>query len=421
LLSHENRINWPDGSIHWISAHGRFQYDDNGRPIRVVGVVSDITDRKRAEEALQNSQQRMTAIIDSAMDAVITVGADQRILVFNAAAERIFGCPAEEAIGYSLDRFIPTIFREAHRRHVEGFAGSGTTSRSMHSPGILSGLRANGEEFPLEATISRVTVSGEKLCTVILRDLTQRIQAEQALLRSEKLASVGRMAATIAHEINNPLAAVTNLLYVAKTVDNLPESARQFLEMADAELNRVAHITRQSLGFYREFSVPAPTSVTGVLESAIDLLKNKIKAKQAVIEKQWAKNVEITAIAGELRQVFANLLGNSLDAIGEKGMITLRVSACTASKDSHRCVRVTIADSGNGIDRTAQQHVFEPFFTTKGAVGTGLGLWVSKQIVEKHGGTIRLRSSTDEKHRGTVFSIILPVEPVECGQSAGAT
>jgi PAS domain S-box-containing protein len=375
----------------------------------LVSIVRDITQRKRAEEALQASQDRMAAIIGSAMDAVITIGADRRILVFNAAAEGVFRCPAAEAIGCLLDRFIPLMFREAHRAHVEEFAGSGATSRSMQSPGVLLGLRANGEEFPLEATISQVTVSGEKLYTVILRDLTQRVQTEQALIRSEKLASVGRMAATIAHEINNPLEAVTNLLFLVAGMENLPVSARHLVDMADAELSRIAHITRQSLGFYREFSAPAPTSVDEVLQSAISLLRNKIASKQAVIVGQWDKNLHITAIAGELRQVFTNLMANSLDAIADKGTITLRVSARAASCKGNSSVRFTIADNGSGIDAAAQRNIFEPFFTTKGAVGTGLGLWVSKQIVEKHGGAIRLRSSTDQKHRGTAFSIVLPV------------
>jgi PAS domain S-box-containing protein len=395
--------------------------NSQGQVVRWFGTNTDISAQKQAEEALHNSQERMAAIIGSAMDAVITIGADQRILVFNAAAEKIFGCLAAEAIGHPLDRFIPAVFREAHRRHVEAFAGSGTTSRSMHSPGILSGLRANGEEFPLEATISQVTVSGERLYTVILRDISQRIQAEQALIRSEKLASVGRMAATISHEINNPLEAVTNLLYLAKKAKDI-ESARSHLEMADGELTRIAHITRQSLGFYRESNAPALTSVNGLLESTVDLLKNRFKLKQAVIEKQWNGDVEITAVAGELRQVFSNLLANSLDAIADKGTIKLRVSAGAASNNGHRCVRVTVADNGAGIGASSRQHLFEPFYTTKGTTGTGLGLWVSKRIIEKHGGTIRMRSCTNGTHRGAAFSVVLPIGPViaASSQSAGA-
>jgi PAS domain S-box-containing protein len=241
-------------------------------------------------------------------------------------------------------------------------------------------------------------------------DINERKQAEHALLRSEKLASVGRMAATIAHEINNPLGAVTNLLYLAKSVEDVPEPARQYLDAADAELNRITHITRQSLGFYRESNGPAPTSITVVLDSVVDLLKSRIRAKHAVIEKQWRCDEQITAVGGELRQVFSNLLVNSLDAIDQGGTIKLRVSACAGLKNGDRCIQVTVADNGKGISASSLPHLFEPFFTTKGTVGTGLGLWVSRQIIDNHDGKIRVRSSSCGSHCGTVFSVILPVK-----------
>jgi PAS domain S-box-containing protein len=252
-------------------------------------------------------------------------------------------------------------------------------------------------------------------------DISAQKQAEQALLRSEKLASVGRMAATIAHEINNPLAAVTNTLYLARTNADHPDSLRQYLDSADEELRRIAYITRQALGFYRESNAPARMSVNAVLESSVDLLKGKIKVKHAVIEKQWVGDVEVTAIAGELRQVFSNLLANSLDAIDEQGTIKLRVSTGAAFNNGHRCVRVTVADNGKGIDATSRDRIFEPFFTTKGMTGTGLGLWVSKQIIDKHGGTIRMRSSTNGTRRGTAFTIALPMQSAAAHSlSAGA-
>jgi PAS domain S-box-containing protein len=247
-----------------------------------------------------------------------------------------------------------------------------------------------------------------------VEDITERKLADEALLRSEKLASMGRMAATIAHEINNPLAAVTNSLFLAESVENLPESARQYLETADEELKRVAHITRQSLGFYRESTSPTLTSATGILESSVDLLKSKIKAKHAVVEKQWDDDVQITAVAGELRQVFSNLLANSLDAVEEKGIIKLRVTA------NNRSVRVTIADNGKGIGAATLPHIFEPLFTTKEATGSGLGLWVCKQIIEKHQGSVRVRSSTNGGHRGTTFSVLIPVNAKQAPQASAA-
>jgi len=280
----------------------------------------------------------------------------------------------------------------------------------MRAPGLLIAVRANGEEFPIEATISHMRVSGERTYMVILRDITDRKRAAEAMILSEKQASVGRLAATIAHEINNPLAAVTNAVFLAKTADNLPALTIEHLEVADSELKRVAQITHQLLGFYRENQSPTVTSVTDVLSSAVGLLENKIKAKRARIEKQWDRDVQITAMASELRQVFCNLLANSLDAIGDQGTIRLRVSEVSPVLYGRRYVRATVADNGTGISADARQRIFQPFFTTKGAVGTGLGLWVSKQIINKHGGTIRVRSKVSGHGRGTVFSVILPID-----------
>ena len=249
----------------------------------------------------------------------------------------------------------------------------------------------------------------------VATDITGRKNAEQALLRSEKLASLGRMAATISHEINNPLEAVTNLLFLAQHAENLPLPAHHHLQLAEVELQRVAHITRQSLGFYRESNAPVLTSLNELIDSTLELLKSKLSAKQVVVEKAWRADVKILAVAGELRQVFSNFLANSLDAIDKRGVIRIRIASCPSPHDravsNHdRWVRITLADNGKGIPTSVLPRIFEPFFTTKGTVGTGLGLWVTKQIVQKHGGVIRVRSKSEGAHTGTVFSIHLPVQ-----------
>jgi signal transduction histidine kinase len=273
----------------------------------------------------------------------------------------------------------------------------------------------SGYEFDGSYNGSPLYGSGGNLIggLITIRDITNQKRAQAALIRSEKLATVGRMAATIAHEINNPLAAVANLLFLVGTTENLPEPARQHLEVVDAELKKIAHITRLSLGFYRESEAVENVSLIVVLESTLSLLKSKIKAKRAVIEKDWDGQVEIVARAGEMRQIFSNLIINALDAIDEGGTIKVRAStARSALNNGHLCVRVTIADNGTGIRASAREHIFEPFFTTKGSVGNGLGLWVTSQIVEKQSGMIRVRSSTGGAHRGTSFSVVLPVDPV---------
>jgi two-component system NtrC family sensor kinase len=233
-------------------------------------------------------------------------------------------------------------------------------------------------------------------------------KAEEALIGSEKLASAGRMAAVLAHEINNPLAAVMNLLFLAQTTTDTPAPVLQYLKMADDELKRIAHITRQTLGFYRESSVPTTFNVATLLNSVTDLLQAKIVSTQVIVEKQGDDLLEITAIFGELRQVISNLMLNSLDALGEGGRITLRASRSRNPLEGSSRIRITIADNGQGISAATLPRIFEPFFTTKGSTGNGLGLWVCKQIIEKHGGSILVRSRTCEPH-GTTFSIVLPV------------
>lgn len=236
--------------------------------------------------------------------------------------------------------------------------------------------------------------------------------AEEALIRSEKLASAGRMAAVLAHEINNPLEAVMNLLFLAQTPAAIPEPISQYLKMADDELNCIVHITRQTLGFYRESSAPTTFIAGTLMNSVINMLQAKMASKQVIVEKQYEGLLQITANFGELRQVISNLLLNSLDALGERGRVRLRAPASRNPFDGSSRIRITVADNGQGISAAVLPRIFEPFFTTKGSIGNGLGLWVCKQILEKNGGSIAVRSRTCEPH-GTTFSIVLPEVPLE--------
>jgi PAS domain S-box-containing protein len=386
-----------------------------------LGVVrsyfTDITEHKRAEETLRQSEERFRALTTASSDVAYRMSPDWREM--HHLVGKDFIPDTETPSGTWVERYIPQSDQPLVWATINEAIRTKSVFQLEHRV-----LRVDGSVgWTFSRAIPLLDTNGEIVEWFgAARDITERKRAEEALLRSEKLASVGRMAAAIAHEINNPLAAVTNAVYLARTNLDQPESLRQYLDTADEELRRVAYITRQALGFYRESNAAALMSVNAVLDSAVDLLKSKIKAKNAVIEKQWNQDVEVTAVAGELRQLFVNLLSNSLDAIDEEGIIRLRVSTDVASKNGGHSVRVTVADNGKGVDTDLRQHIFEPFFTTKGTVGTGLGLWVSKQIIDKHGGTIRMRSSTNGSRRGTTFSIILPVEPAAeaHSQSAGA-
>jgi two-component system NtrC family sensor kinase len=253
--------------------------------------------------------------------------------------------------------------------------------------------------------------AAETLNQKLHAEIVERERTQEALVRGELLASAGRMAASIAHEMNNPLEAVINALYLCRGMPDLPDDARKYLDMAAEELMRVSHIVQQSLGFYRESVVRTSFSVSALIGSAMAMLQSKIKASAARVEQQCDVDIQVIAVFGELRQVLANLLANSLQAIEKDGRIVLRASTCHDPKNGARRIRLTIADSGRGIDAAVMRRLFEPFFTTKGPIGAGLGLWVCKRLVEKNGGSIRTRSATNGKHQGTTFSILLPGEP----------
>lgn len=255
----------------------------------------------------------------------------------------------------------------------------------------------------------RSAAETERLLRELQVDQEEWTQKNETL-RAEKMDSVVRLAAGLAHEVNNPLEGLGNSLYLARINSNDSELVCRYLDIAESQLKRIAHITRQTLGLYRDASAPMTVSVTSVLDSAIDMLQEKIKATPVSLVKEYVGDFHVKAIPGELLHVFGNLLTNSLDAVATGGSIKLRVANSTCRKSGQPVIRVTVADTGEGIEAGTLPRIFEPLFTTKASTGTGLGLWVAKEIVEKHGGTIRVRSRRAEPIRGTVFSVVLPKE-----------
>ncbi len=236
----------------------------------------------------------------------------------------------------------------------------------------------------------------------------ERRAAVAALRQSEKLAAVGRLASSIAHEINNPLESVINLLYL---LDGTPLSAEQrgYLDTAQRELARVAEIAAQTLTFNRQQDVKGQASISALLDSVLVLYQGRLAGSKIVIERRYQNTEPFTCYPGELRQVFANLIGNAFDATRKGGRIILRERAAMHSKTGQHGVRITLADTGHGISAEVKTHLFEAFKSTKGSNGNGLGLWISKGIIEKHSGSIQVRSSTRIGGSGTAFSIFIPI------------
>jgi PAS domain S-box-containing protein len=396
----EFRWGTSDEDVRWTLVRSAPQVSDDGRVIGHVGTVEDVTERKQAEEA----RHKLAAIVESSDDAIVSKDLNGIVTSWNRSAERMFGYTAGEMIGRSILTIIPP---ELH------------SDEDM----ILSKIR-RGEKIEHFETV-RVTKSGERIevslsispvrddqgriigAAKIARNITERKKIERALRTTEKLAAAGRLAATVAHEINNPLEAVTNLVFLAKRDLGEPKKAAEHLELADRELDRVAHITRQTLGFYRQTSSPTCFSVVKMLDDLLYLYEKRLESRSIQIITRYTKDFEITALAGEIRQAFSNLITNSMDAMPNGGSLIIKVSGSRqAGSSDAEGIRVIVLDTGTGIGRHEQKHLFEPFYTTKADVGTGLGLWITRNIIEKHGGTIRFKSKTG---RGTVFSIFLPL------------
>jgi signal transduction histidine kinase len=377
--------------------------------------IQDITERKHTMEALRESEQRFRALVQATSDAVYRMSPDWTEM--RQLRGRDFLADTWEPDRNWLQKYIhpedQAFVWAAAQKAICAQGIFQLEHRVLQTDGSLGW--ALSRAIPLRNQQGEITE-----WFGAANDITARKRAEEALLRSEKLATLGRLAATIAHEINNPLAATTNLLYLIQTSEGLPEDARQNAKAADAELKRIAHITRQSLGFYRETSGPVPASVSELLDASIDLLQAKIKTKNAIIRREWSGDLVVHAVPGELRQVFSNLLSNALDALEPGGHLRIRAKEYgSEASAAGRRIRVMFADNGHGIDSELRSRIFDPFFTTKGNFGTGLGLWVTKQIVEKHGGSIRMRSRCNARQSGTVFSVTLP-ERSKPSQSAAS-
>ena len=242
-------------------------------------------------------------------------------------------------------------------------------------------------------------------------DITEQQRSQEALRQTEKLAATGRLAASIAHEINNPLEAVTNLVYLAR---KQPLNVQKYLKLADEELDRIAQITKNTLGFYRDSASPSEVNISQILEEVQGLYGRKLLFKKITLRAEYGEDIKIVGFPGELRQIFANLIANAIEAISENGCLSIRASKVSAGGASGRAgVRVTFLDNGAGIPAANRKKIFEPFYTTKKDVGTGLGLWLTLGLITKHTGSLRLRSSVEPGKSWTAFSVFLPEQPLK--------
>jgi PAS domain S-box-containing protein len=387
-------------------------------PEELLGIVGDLLDTSSGstfpEEAKPESiplPTLLAAIVEDSDDAILSKATDGKILTWNKAAEGMYGYRPDEIIGQNVEILLPP-----NRPHEvqEILARLRRGERLKHFE--TTRKTKDGRILNVSLTISPVhDANGFVIAaSTIARDITQVKRAEEAVRNSEQLAVAGRMAATIAHEINNPLETVTNILYLLKRNPALDETAQGYLKLADEEVRRVGQITRTTLGLYRDRdTTPAPVNLVALLEAILMLYQRRILTVGARLETRFRSSGMVEGVSGELRQVFSNLIVNAIEALEATGTkLIVRVDDAMDWRDGARPgTTVTIADDGAGMTRETLAHLFQAFYTTKGSKGTGVGLWVSNGIIAKHGGWMRVRSRQGERH-GTCFLIFLPKQGV---------
>ena len=390
-----------DGGERWVAGRAKLFEDPVTGP-NLMGINLDITAEKLREQELRE-QADLIDVAQSAANAGIFrwhIPSDSKYV--SPHSYRLFELEPRETIsakelhGNVVPEDLVRV-QEAVRRSLE--TGHYDAEFRVRKPdGTVRWISAKGRLFH--------SASNEPYLLGLNVDVTDKKLAEETLLKTEKIAAVGRLASSISHEINNPLEAVTNLLYLAATNNDVKE-IHKFLDTAQHELQRVTDIVTQTLRFHRQATKPRMTKLSELVGSVLKLHQPKLTRSNIVVRAVYRSDEPVLCFDGEMRQVFANLIGNAIDAIGDGGRLYIRISRALPALGIDG-MRVTIADTGQGIPPNARAHLFEPFYTTKGATGSGLGLWVSAEIVNKHHGRIRLHSSQRPGMSGTVFQVSLP-------------
>jgi signal transduction histidine kinase len=369
----------------------------------VALVVTDLRDQKRNEQILAEGRLARMLLEHSQPAMAVCDSTGRVILASNAVRQLCHG----NVLFRNFDEVLPLCLPHDQGRT---FSIAEVLSGVVHKSTDVELANSNGQPLPLimSATPIVTETEGTVGCIVTLVDISERKAIEETLRRNEKLAAVGRLAGALAHEVNNPLAAVTNLIFLLEHHTAMDDIARGFVKQAAAELSRVSHIVRATLSFYRESAHPVDVRISELTDTVLDIYTRQISDKHIDIQRQYRFDGVIQSFPGELRQVLLNVIGNALDAAPVNGSVAVRIRTARHWRTGAAGICISVADNGPGIPKQHRHKLFEPFFTTKGEKGTGLGLWVTRGIVEKQGGSIRMRAVNEEGRSGTVFSVFLP-------------
>ena len=355
---------------------------------------------ERTEELRERAE-----LLNLASEAIFVHDLSGAITFWNKGAESLYGWTGQEALGKNVQQLLSVKFPVSREKTEAAILEKGYWQGE-----ITHKTKAGGEVIVANRQALQTDNDGKpKGFLEINRDITEQKRTEAALRSSEKAAAMGRLAGTIAHEINNPIEAVKNAFYLLKGHESLNQEARELARMAEEELGRISHITKQTLSFYRESQRPTEVSLSQVLDDVLGIHSRKLQMSGVRLNKDFTGAGMIIGFPGEMRQVFLNLIGNAIEAMPEGGTLTLRLYPSVDFRNGFRLgIRVSVFDTGSGINPSNKKKIFEPFFSTKDVKGTGLGLWVTHGIVQKHEGLIRFRSSTSPDGGLTCFSVFIP-------------
>ena len=396
-----------DDTFAWIRCSAAPIRDKDGKVTAGVLAFMDVDDAKRAEQKLRQAHDRLAIALTTAKMADWEWDLIKDKVIMSPSAERLHGMIPGSFDG-KFESWLQSIMAEDRERVRHSIRLSITTGVEHETDYRVKTADGSVRWLLSKAVVQREEHGMKQRLLGVSMDITNSKQAQEALLQSEKLAAAGRLAASISHEINNPLESITNLLFLVGGDPSLPPHLQAFMQQAEQELARVSHIATQTLRFYRQSTKPTSADVSALLESVLALHKGRFANMQVEVVRQYRTNATLLCFEGELRQVFTNLVGNALDAMfGRDGRLLLRTTTRREWASDQKGIRVTICDNGSGITPEVLKRIFEPFYSTKGLRGTGLGLWVSKEIIAKHRGQVKVRSRIG---RGTVFSVFFPFD-----------